>query len=80
MKTEKTLNALLLSAIAASFGCGQQAKDAHLPYPGSGPFNGKIALDIRESKPDWTPFLPKVAPQGAPNILFILYDDTGLAA
>lgn len=43
-------------------------------------FNGKIALDIRDSKPDWTPYTPKSAPEGSPNILFILYDDTGLGA
>ena len=43
-------------------------------------FHGKIALDIRDSKSDWTPYLPKKAPKGSPNILFILYDDTGLAA
>ena len=24
-------------------------------------FNGKIALDIRDSVPDWTPFLPPSA-------------------
>ena len=30
--------------------------------------------------PDWGPFTPKKAPEGAPNILFVLYDDTGLAA
>jgi arylsulfatase A-like enzyme len=43
-------------------------------------FKGKIELDVRDSKTDWTPFLPKEAPKGAPNILFILYDDTGQAA
>lgn len=43
-------------------------------------FNGKIALDVRDSKADWTPFTPKQAPKGAPNILFVLYDDTGQAA
>jgi arylsulfatase len=43
-------------------------------------FNGVIKLDVRDSKSDWTPFTPKRAPQGAPNFLFILYDDTGLAA
>jgi arylsulfatase len=43
-------------------------------------FKGKIELDTRDSKPDWKPFLPKRAPKGAPNILFILYDDTGQAA
>ena len=43
-------------------------------------FNGTINLDIRDSKADWGPFTPKKAPAGAPNILFVLYDDTGLAA
>lgn len=43
-------------------------------------FKGVIKTDIRDSKPDWVPFTPKKAPDGAPNILFVLYDDTGLAA
>ena len=43
-------------------------------------FHGKMALDIRDSVPDWKPYTPKHAPEGAPNILFILYDDTGQAA
>src|SRR6516225_7780652 len=43
-------------------------------------FKGEIKLDIRDSKPDWTPFTPKAAPKGAPNVLVVLYDDTGLAA
>lgn len=43
-------------------------------------FKGKINLDIRDSKPDWTPFLAGKAPEGAPNVLVVLYDDAGLAA
>ena len=43
-------------------------------------FNGLIRLDVRDSVPDWTPYLPPKAPRDAPNILFVLYDDTGLAA
>ncbi|MGV8122115.1 MAG: arylsulfatase [Candidatus Xenobiia bacterium LiM19] len=43
-------------------------------------FKGKIKLDVRDSKPDWAPYTPKRAPAGSPNVLFILYDDTGLAA
>ncbi len=43
-------------------------------------FNGVIKLDIRDSKADWAPFLPPTAPEGAPNILIVLYDDTGQAA
>ena len=43
-------------------------------------FKGTIKLDVRDSKADWGPYTPKKAPEGAPNFLFILYDDTGLAA
>ena len=44
------------------------------------PFSGEIKLDTRDSTPDWPAFLPDKAPQGAPNVLVVLYDDTGLAA
>jgi arylsulfatase A-like enzyme len=44
------------------------------------PFKGVIKLDVRDSVPDWQPYLPTKAPEGAPNVLLILYDDTGLAA
>jgi len=43
-------------------------------------FKGKIELDVRDSTPDWGPYKPPQAPEGAPNVLFVLYDDTGLAA
>ncbi|HTZ54711.1 MAG TPA: arylsulfatase [Candidatus Acidoferrum sp.] len=43
-------------------------------------FKGVIKLDVRDSVPDWGPYTPTRAPKGAPNILFVLYDDTGLAA
>jgi len=42
-------------------------------------FKGVIKLDVRESTADWNPYIRKKAPEGSPNILFILYDDTGLA-
>lgn len=43
-------------------------------------FKGVVKLDVRDSVPDWAPYTPKKAPTGAPNILIVLYDDTGLAA
>jgi arylsulfatase A-like enzyme len=43
-------------------------------------FNGVIQVDVRDSVPDWTPYQLKRAPEGAPNVLVVLYDDTGLAA
>ncbi|TDZ92190.1 arylsulfatase [Mycobacteroides salmoniphilum] len=46
--------------------------------PDSG-FNGKIALDIRDSEPDWTPYAAPTAPDGAPNVLYLVWDDTGIA-
>jgi arylsulfatase A-like enzyme len=44
------------------------------------PFSGSISLDIRDSRPDWDAFLPERAPGDAPNVLVVLYDDTGCAA
>ena len=43
-------------------------------------FAGKITLDVRDSVPDWSPYELKAAPDGAPNVLIVLYDDTGLAS
>ncbi|GGR16680.1 arylsulfatase [Agromyces mediolanus] len=43
-------------------------------------FQGEIKLDVRESKPDWDAFLYPRAKEGAPNVLVVLYDDTGQAA
>jgi arylsulfatase A-like enzyme len=43
-------------------------------------FGGVIQLDVRDSVPDWSPYELERAPEGAPNVLVILYDDTGLAA
>ncbi|HEY7054570.1 MAG TPA: arylsulfatase [Mycobacterium sp.] len=42
-------------------------------------FNGKIELDIRDSEPDWGPYAAPTAPDGAPNVLYIVWDDTGIA-
>lgn len=42
-------------------------------------FNGRIALDIRDSEPDWGPYAAPAAPDGAPNVLYLVWDDTGIA-
>jgi arylsulfatase len=44
------------------------------------PFTGVVNVDVRDSVPDWEPYTPPKAPEGAPNVLIVLYDDTGLAA
>ena len=44
------------------------------------PFKGTINVDIRDSEPDWTPFEPPKAPDGAPNVLYIVLDDVGFSA
>ena len=46
----------------------------------SKPFKGIINVDIRDSVPDWTPFEPPKAPDGAPNVLYIVLDDVGFSA
>jgi hypothetical protein len=80
MKTNKSLLeavlALFVVAMTSHYALAAEPTEAELMRG----FQGKIELDTRDSKPDWTPFIPKKAPKGAPNILFILYDDTGQAA
>jgi arylsulfatase A-like enzyme len=44
------------------------------------PFRGSINVDIRDSTPDWTPFEPPKAPEGAPNVVYIVLDDVGYSA
>ena len=46
----------------------------------SKPFKGTIELDVRESTADWAPYQPPQAAEGSPNVLFIVIDDTGIAA
>ena len=43
-------------------------------------FRGKVEVDIRDSVPDWEPFLLPKAPDGAPNVLWIIWDDVGYGA
>jgi arylsulfatase len=76
MRVLSTALAALLVAVAAFSAMAQEtavdeARNA---------FKGTIKLDVRDSVADWAPYLPKKAPEGAPNVLFILYDDTGMAA
>ena len=40
-------------------------------------YKGKIELDIRDSTPDWEPFLAPKAPEGAPNVVYLVWDDLG---
>jgi arylsulfatase A-like enzyme len=44
------------------------------------PFKGVINVDIRDSEPDWSPFEPPSAPDGAPSVLYIVLDDVGFSA
>ena len=46
----------------------------------SKPFKGKINVDIRDSVPDWSPFAPPKAPEGAPNVVYAVLDDVGFSA
>ena len=44
------------------------------------PFKGVINLDVRDSVPDWEPYEQPKAPEGAPNVLYIVLDDVGFSA
>jgi arylsulfatase len=43
-------------------------------------FSGVINVDIRDSTPDWTPFQPPQAPDGAPSVVYVVLDDVGFSA
>jgi Sulfatase len=44
------------------------------------PFRGVVNVDIRDSEPDWSPFEAPRAPQGAPNVFYVVLDDVGFSA
>ncbi len=44
------------------------------------PFRGTIRADIKDSVPDWEPFIESRAPAGAPSVLYVVLDDVGFAA
>jgi arylsulfatase len=46
----------------------------------SAQFKGTINVDIRDSIPDWSPFGAPKAPEGAPNVVYIVLDDVGFSA
>src|SRR5215207_6541017 len=46
----------------------------------SKPFKGKIAIDVRDSVPDWDPYTQPKAPEGAASVLYIVLDDVGFSA
>ncbi|MGW9632132.1 arylsulfatase [Agromyces sp. NPDC055520] len=43
-------------------------------------FSGIVNVDIRDSQPDWAPFEPAKAPDGSPNVVYIVLDDVGFSA
>lgn len=44
------------------------------------PFKGEVNVTVTESTPDWAPFAQPIAPDGSPNILYIVLDDVGFSA
>jgi arylsulfatase len=44
------------------------------------PFRGVVNVDITESVPDWEPYTQPIAPEGTPNVLYIVLDDVGFSA
>src|SRR5688572_2354496 len=76
----KPLNTIMVIVIAViGFSCNDQ-QETKSASTSETTFKGDIKLDVRDSKADWTPYIRKKAPEGSPNILFVLYDDTGLGA
>ena len=44
------------------------------------PFRGVINVDVTQSVPDWEPYTQPIAPEGTPNVLYIVLDDVGYSA
>jgi arylsulfatase len=42
--------------------------------------NDVVSLDVRDSVADWVPFTEPPAPEGAPNVLFVVWDDMGFGS
>ncbi|GAG86388.1 unnamed protein product, partial [marine sediment metagenome] len=51
----------------------------NVPHPDP-KFKGKIGETIRDSQADTGLFVPRSAPEGAPNVLLVLLDDAGFGA
>ncbi len=43
-------------------------------------FEGVVNIDIKDSTPDWGPYTQPIAPQGAPNVVYVVLDDVGFSA
>ena len=46
----------------------------------SGPFEGKISVDIRDSVPDRSPCEPPRAAEGAASVVYVVLDDARFSA
>jgi arylsulfatase A-like enzyme len=46
----------------------------------SAPFKGVVNVDIRNSVPDWSPFVAPRAPDGAASVVYVVLDDVGFSA
>jgi arylsulfatase A-like enzyme len=44
------------------------------------PFKGTVNVDVRDSVADWSPFVGPTAPPESPNVVMIVWDDTGIGA
>ena len=40
----------------------------------------QINIDIQDSVPDWEPYTQPIAPEGTPNVLYVVLDDVGFSA
>jgi hypothetical protein len=72
MKNKLAHLLFLVLAVALISGCKPTSQKDKQGIGTTKEFKGDIKLDVRESKPDWEPYIRKKAPEGAPNILFIL--------
>ena len=78
MKNRVVLAAVLTCLISILMTPTASAQD-NVPHPDP-EFKGKIGKTFRDSQADPKLFLPRSAPEDAPNILLVLIDDAGFGA
>ncbi|HET6225277.1 MAG TPA: arylsulfatase [Bacteroidia bacterium] len=69
----------LLALSLLSIGCSQQTNKKEEPVNKNTGFKGKIGRTLAETQQAWPDYKSK-APEGAPNVIYILIDDIGYGA
>lgn len=74
---------VVTSPLTGEFGSDRQPQRpgvchcAEMSTAAADDFAGEIRVDVRDSVPDWGPYIEPAARADAPNVMFIVWDDIG---